>query len=1733
MYVDSKLALPISAFSIAFIGFVIKIRSFFKKKSVLVSNTTNSQLPVYDDPEFELLVEANYSNKRNATTVSCIPKATTISLDQFTFTSNLEKFNYISCLLYGIQAGLSWFFFVRFLGESNVPSNPDLSKFPDLTLFLWALSWSIFQLNSFSRAIISYRYPTKINDKTHILISIIWEVLFLTIALVSQSFSLFDSYLKRSVSGLQTFSFLLTILIFFFVGSSNLLPVQIRKTPIPLNFEFKGNVYTSNDQLPRTPEHGASFFSLLTFHWLQSLMSLANKSKLEYINLYKLPDHDLPINSWYRFYKVSRRNKENPLFLKLFLVLKPELLIQLCFIICLSFLKFTSPFFLNRILNYLESADPNKSVTTAYKYCIGLIFFGFIQVLMENQALWMGRKIGIRLRNILVCELIKKSLSLSPHSFTTSNSSTDNTESENKNKSTKKDDKWNSSSGMLINLITTDVNKLDEMAAYFDYSVLAIIQLVIGIIFIYKLMGVSSLAGVLVLAIYSYFSRIFLKYLIKLRSTIYSISDKRLAAIAEMIYGIKAVKLFGWESKFISKIETLRNRQLEKLWLSCKLGTLNWFFLNLSPLLVIIGVFWVYTGILGNKITAEVAFTALSIFRIIKSAFENIPYIFLQLSTGKVSIDRIDAYLKQPEIQLLSDRCAQVDPIPFIGFRNATIQWAIKDKSSDDATSVAPTNNKDPDTVDSEQPLLIKQSQDYGSISTTSPTPTPSFFKMSNINLTFPIGKVSMISGPVGSGKSSILRALLGEMILTDGDIYIPMNREKSGIANAAYVPQEAWLRNASIRDNILFGQEYNQERYENVLFSTALKSDLRTLENGDMTIVGERGVSLSGGQKQRVSLARALYSKASTIIIDDCISAVDSHTASHILKHCFSNNELTRGKTVIVATNHTQLFLPLVDYVVLVKGGVIVSEGTQAEILSNQEFSQLMSISSKKSKKHMNQRNNKNDRLNANYILQDDSQTEDFHNSQRKDSNLQSSGSDEIVEERNYGRIRYKTWKIYYDALGGASFLIISALFATISVAISVFHSFWVTIWVNAMEKANLWISQSFLVQKLIQFPAFLKTYDWSYLFSIGYSYTDSFQAFLDENPSMYYLKIYVFIGLFECAARQFVYFYFYLGSLRASKKLHRDILQSVVHAKQSFFDKTPLGQIVNRFSRDIQKIDEGTSDFMILWLIEFLNTMAVIFIIAVVVPPFLIVGFMMSSYYVFIASRYLNATRELKRMEANSLSPLLSLFSEIIPGITSIRAYSKQRDYIEEVMKRMDNHNRPYYLLWAANRWLCIYTDSAGVLVSFITALVVIYNRDSIGPGLAGFTLSYSFGFSMSLMWVIRYFSDIELGLNSVERISQYIGSSLPQEAPNIIPENRPPASWPSKGELIVENLSVRYSSESLVLQNLNFSIRGGEKVGIVGRTGAGKSTLVHTLLRLVEPEFGSKIMLDKVNILEIGLEDLRRNITIIPQDPVLFAGTIRYNLDLFDEYSDEEVWDALYQAHLVNRSTPSKPAVFAEEAELSCLNNSIGSMNRIENNSDFVSDTDSPQFREDDSNNSKLQLKSLSNTSINELDNNSTSDNGVEKRPDFDQKSHSRRQEFPFDSLSDMVNEGGSNLSLGQRQLVALSRALLRKSKLVIFDEATASVDFETDQKIQTTIRGTGFGNGTMLVIAHRLKSIMDFDRILLFDKGKIAGFGTPFELITTNELFQTICEMSNEFDLLYSIAHNQHKLIADKE
>ncbi|KAJ2862730.1 hypothetical protein FB639_005357, partial [Coemansia asiatica] len=468
-------------------------------------------------------------------------------------------------------------------------------------------------------------------------------------------------------------------------------------------------------------------------------------------------------------------------------------------------------------------------------------------------------------------------------------------------------------------------------------------------------------------------------------------------------------------------------------------------------------------------------------------------------------------------------------------------------------------------------------------------------------------------------------------------------------------------------------------------------------------------------------------------------------------------------------------------------------------------------------------------------------------------------------------------------------------------------------------------------------------------------------------------------------------------------------------------------------------------------------------------VTPPFILIALSVSAAYAVLAIYYLNATRELKRLDSISMSPLLSLFSELITGVESIRAFSAQNQYTMEAMNRIDTHNRPYYLMWAANRWLCTRIEFSGCIVAFSTTILILLSLDRIDAGLAGFVLMYAISFSDSMLWFIRNYSECEISMNSVERINQYL--RIEQEAQAFADEmNRPPISWPQSGAVKVRDLVIEYVPDTPVLHKISFSVAHGEKIGVVGRTGAGKSTLSLAFLRFIEAKSGS-ITVDNVDIATVGLEEIRRSFTIIPQDPVLFNGTIRFNLDPFDEYPDELLWDALQRSHLVN-DTVDTPVLSTTPVSLSSRS--------------VVDDTGSQE-----------QSAALGSR---QLDN--------------------QRMSGIFNSLAAEIKENGQNLSLGQRQLVALARALVRRSRLIIMDEATASVDFDTDNRIQRTIRGPEFANSTLFCIAHRLRTIIDYDRVLVLDKGRIAEFDTPWKLLAREDgLFRSMCEKTGEFEHLY--------------
>ncbi|KAJ1877665.1 hypothetical protein LPJ57_003837, partial [Coemansia sp. RSA 486] len=1042
---------------------------------------------------------------------------------------------------------------------------------------------------------------------------------------------------------------------------------------------------------------------------------------------------------------------------------------------------------------------------------------------------------------------------------------------------------------------------------------------------------------------------------------------------------------------------------------------------TLAPMLILVVIFGVYAVGLGQQLTAEIAFTAISVFQLIRIVFEQLPGALNWLVGGYVSLQRISQYLQQPQLQSMDARVAkQQDALSFeFGFAGADLEWA----SERNASSETPPSKRVSST---EQTPLLADAQGGSqacSLTVSAAGELAAPFALKDIDIRFPLGGLSLVAGPTGSGKSSLLAALIGEMTLTSGRILLPgpfgASADISSGPGFAYVAQEVWLRNATIRENILFDEPYNQHRYEETLRVCSLKPDLRILAAGDMTEIGERGVTLSGGQKQRIALARAVYSSRPVLLIDDCLSAVDAHTARHILAECLvGSSQLVAGRTRVLVTHHVSMCLPHAQHVVMMHEGRVVAQGQPLDLLASgllaadkasSEHEGISRSSSARSRPSVGNRRAGSGSLTP-ATAPKDPQTEDVYNSERLRKIADQEALDPAAdlsalqgtlvrdEEREEGHVKLDTWRLYLGACGGSWFWAVLLVLLVVCQASFILQDYWVRVWVDASKGSG------------------------------------------SRHPASFWLGIYVAIGMGSAALRLVQMLFLSTGAVCASRVIHKSLLRAVMHAAPRFFDSTPLGRIINRFSRDMQVIDEETINSVVWWTADALSVVSVIAVIAFVIPAFLWVAAVVSVAYVALAYYYLKTSRQLKRLESNSMSPLLSLFSELIQGSSTIRAFGSTKHYLQEAMDRMAAQSRPLYMVWASNRWLSVRIDAAGAAVSCACALFVLSSLDWIDAGLAGFLLSYSLTFSEHMVWVIRNYSSIEFDMNAVERVSQYLATE--QEAPlHAEPGDSPPADWPASGNVAVDGLVVEYVPGARVLHGVSLSARHGEKIGVVGRTGAGKSTLALALMRFVEPSSG-RVVLDGVDISRVGLEELRRNVTIIPQDPTLFNGSVRYNLDPFGEYSDEHLWSA------VRRSCLAKETDAASDA-----------------------------------------------------------DKGAEGP---------RLTSGIFAGLDAEIADNGHSLSLGQRQLVALARALVRRSRLIIMDEATASVDLATDDCIQRTIRGPEFADSTLFCIAHRLRTIIDYDRVLVLDKGRVVEFDTPAQLLqSAGGVFRSMCEESGDY------------------
>ncbi|KAJ2876876.1 hypothetical protein GGH93_000367 [Coemansia aciculifera] len=1505
--------------------------------------------------------------------------------------------------------------------------------------------------------------------------------------------------------------------------------------------------------LVESPEFNASWYSTLAFSWSNDILRRGTARQLETTDLYRLDESDLPIPNWRRY--LRHRKAGRSLLVTMLMVFAPELILQAVLSLTTSILYFSGPFFLQRILRSIEilgggnGRDHNlpaeKSIRGAYLDAFGLLFFTLAASIFTNQTLWVGRHIGFRIKGLLIAELSSKTLRRRGKGSWEDAKSADDTEKDDE------DDKDGAAptaqaaaDGKIMNLLTADFSKVADVSAYLENIYSLPLMLFIGIWYMYMLLGVSALVGLSLSVLYVPLSKMLFKYLTKVEEKLTSLSDERVTVITELLQGIKAVKLFGWESRFLEMVDERRERQLKYMW---KL-LLAWVRVNiassLAPMLVLVVIFVVYIIGFGNKLTAEIAFTTISVFQLIRIVFEHLPGFLNWVIGGYVSLGRIDSYLAQPQVQDLEKRVAHTDSgSDELGFEAADLEWeSPSSNAKSDGKGVVVgkdlTGVETPDVTE-HTPLLADSTatatphtqialspanESYASLDHSDDDDDLVRFALKDIDVRFPHGVLSIVAGPTGSGKSSLLSALIGEMTLTRGRVLLPtvnsrleanndykyrdiieLSDEGLAIRDIAYVAQEAWLRNATIRENILFGEHYDASRYEEVLRVCALKPDFRILSAGDQTEIGERGVTLSGGQKQRVALARAVYSSRRILLIDDCLSAVDAHTAKHILMECLlSKTPLMLGRTRVLVTHHVSMCLPFAQYIVMLREGQVSLKGNPAELQNLGVFNKVLAeLESSEDKKEADDAKGKDKDAEQALLTADvldeedpfksvnDTTSEDEYNLRRLKKIAEQRGLDPdgdlsalqgtLVEdeERESGYVKYEVWLTYLNASGSKWFWIISFTLLTVCQLSLVMQDYWIRIWVastsndgalvgehmsasssltSAVMPGSLW---SALSAPMASLRASMPIYNLNSSSPGALSTTSSSEQ--QHHSAVYWISIYVVIGVVSVIWRVIQMWFVYSGAIRAARSLHSRLVRRVVRATPRFFDSTPLGRIINRFSRDMYTVDESTMDTIVWWSCDILAVLSVLVIITAVSPTFIFIAAVVSILYVGIAHYYLNTSRELKRLESTSMSPLLSLFGELILGVSTIRAFGAKHYYIKEALNRINAHNQPFYMVWATNRWLSMRIDFAGAIVSFACALFILTSLDWLDAGLAGFALSYALTFSERMLWVIRNYSTNELNMNAIERISQYL--KIEQEAPLLAtPENKPPSDWPKTGSVQIEDLVVEYVPGVPVLHGISLTVKHGEKIGVVGRTGAGKSTMSLAFLRFIEAAQG-RILLDNVDIAKIGLEELRRNVTIIPQDPVLFNGTIRFNLDPFGEYPDELVWDALKRAHLV-RERGSQTTSTA--------------------------------------------------TSVCDGDDNAN-EIGMERMSGI------------FTGLDAEIKENGQNLSLGQRQLVALARALVRRSRLIIMDEATASVDFDTDDRIQRTIRGAEFANSTLFCIAHRLRTIIDYDRVLVLDKGKVAEFDTPWNLLQREGgIFRSMCEKSGEYEHLVVTAQRKNQL-----
>lgn len=1341
-----------------------------------------------------------------------------------------------------------------------------------------------------------------------------------------------------------------------------------------------------------------NIISKMTFSWMNPLIGLAHSNNgLESDDLPMPPKvvstaHSAPAlaKNWA---KQSEKPKNKRSFLwTLIQTFGLPTFICICYDMSESVISFIQPQLLKKLIQFFGHNNEDEPKIIGYTIALAMFIVSVTGTMISNQAVIKTVETRFCAKAAMMQLVYNKAMRLSPS------------------------ERMKRPTGDILNHMSVDVNTVTNLVDNVQTMLSAPARFVLCLASLYGLLGNSTWVGLLTMAIMMPLNTILVRKLRGYHVHQMKLRDKRTTFVSEILQNVKSIKLYAWEKPMLEKLGHIRND--EELGNLLKIGVLSAainFAWTCVPFFVSCSTFAVFALFSGIPLTPEIIFPALSLFDLLSDPIFALPAVITALIQCSVSLNRLLSFLSADEVDpTLVTKLPKVTNVGDISVEilNETFLWQ---QQLDESTTLR------------EEEEALDESRSEALI---------------NLNFKAKKGQLACIVGRVGSGKSTFLNCILGEMPA------VPHDKSKEASirihGDVAYCSQVPWIINATVKENILFGHRMEPDFYEKAIEVCQLKPDLDILPDGDETLVGEKGISLSGGQKARLSLARAIYARADVYIFDDILSAVDAHVGENLINQVLGHNGILKTKTRILATNSIK----------------VLNEASRIYLLENKQITEtgnLKSITAKKSGKlyeliqEFGSRENTdmenycgremdiyNDLTDSDAsiideeiiecgevngvqplgVTYDDNTGAELakfsHKLKRQKSHLtldkasiaslkRLNMKDGIkrktaveVEKKEIGKVK---WHVFHRYARACSYtgIIITLSLVVLTVALNIGSSYWLMYWSqHNVDKG-------------------------------------------ENQDILFYVGIYAFLGIgsgFATLLRAVAMWT--LCSIRASKKLHSEMAYAVLNSPLSFIETTPLGRIINRFSQDMTKIDSALPRIFAALFGSMIKTMFTMIIICTTMPSFVIVIIILSFAYKYFQQYYVVIVRDLKRLSSITRSPIYAHIQESLNGAETIRAYGQavRFSYISDA--NIDLNQVTHYCVNSLNRWLSTRLQFIGSIIVLSTsalALTSLWTSSPMSAGVLGLIMSYALRVTSSLSFIVRRSVEVESDVVCCERVFEYCDLQPESDENKIEGLVEPKLGWPESGCLSFHNYSTRYRANlEPILKNITFSIESKEKIGIVGRTGAGKSSVVLSIFRIIEPISGN-IELDHIDTTKLRLNDLRKNLSIIPQDAQCIEGSIRYNLDPFNQYSDEQRWKALGMAKL-------------------------------------------------DEHVKKMAL-----------------DQGIE------------------DPMDSQINESGANLSVGQRQLVCLARVLLRAqqssdltlkpSKILILDEATSSVDAATDKIIQETIRSE-FTDLTILTIAHRLETIMDNDKILVLEKGEIAEFDTPANLLADETShFHSLC------------------------